>query len=107
MNVKNVYPIEYQIIKEERDNTQKKCTYIPLQSKCAAANNLATYNEIFAAYFTLVRLLLRTRFGLCCLLLWPACLPLKKISTGLIHTYIGVRLGHMCEPAVLKEINRL
>ena len=29
MNVKNVYPIEYQITTEERDNTQKKCTYIP------------------------------------------------------------------------------
>ena len=93
-------------------NTQKEVHIQFTQSarsKCAAADNLATNNEISATNFTLVRLLLRTRFGLCCLLLSPACIPLKNILTGLIHvhTYINVGLGYMCGPALLKEINEL
>ena len=94
--IKTFYILDYQVITEVFFGTltcltpKKKNTYIThtqsARSKCAAANNLATYNEI-AANFTHVRLLFRTRFGLCCLLLLPACLPLK-ISTEIVHTYM-------------------
>ena len=63
----------------------------------------AACHDIAAANFTLVRLPFRTRFGLCCLLLSPAFLPIENILTGLIC----VRLGYMSEPAILKEINEL
>ena len=71
------------------------------------ADNLAACYEIAATNFTLVRLPFRTRFGLSCLLLSPVYLPLKNISTGLIHTHICVWLGYMGGPALLKEINEL
>ena len=47
------------------------------------AGDLAAYNKIFAACFTLVRLLVWTRFGLYFLLPKPACLLLKSILTRL------------------------
>ena len=47
------------------------------------AGDLAVHNKISAAYFTLVRLLVWTRFGLYLLLLKPACLLLINILTRL------------------------
>ena len=71
---------------------KKKGTYMlhttsPVKM-CLSQHYLAAYNKISAAYFTLVRLLFRTRFGLCCLVLSPACLPFKNISSELTHTYL-------------------
>ena len=48
-----------------------------------SATDIAVYNKVSAAYFTLVRLLVQMRFGLYFLLLQLACILLKNILTGL------------------------
>ena len=58
-----------------------------------AAGDLAAYNKISTAYFTLVRLLVWTKFFLYFLLLSPACLLLKNILTGLKKN-VGEKNGH-------------